>query len=267
MGFHCIACNSDKSISHRTKNAKAGAQAISRHKKIAPFIRENTKLLDTGSGGGEFTYIASRVGTTASGIDPSSGYFKFGKNHHSINVEQKQVSQLEGTQPNQIVIMFHVLEHLLNPLKVIRKVHQILNLRVFFCIEFAKIESKVTSTFNGFFNTHICYFTILSLIGSLKNNFSVEHIDNKDVVSLDCQKSNAKKLKRLSEYNPSAVNIVKSRLKCKNLKGYLSNGGLIKIFKKKPGSIEERYISHGKNSKMILESLFISEDLANDNQI
>ena len=108
MGFHCIACNSDKSISHTMKDAKAGdlitidccqncglvqlkdvpdeldlfefykskyrveyrkqdvpspkhvyragAQAISRLKKIAPFIKENTKLLDIGSGGGDLQH-------------------------------------------------------------------------------------------------------------------------------------------------------------------------------------------------------------------
>ncbi len=104
MGFHCIACNSDRSTSHTMKDAKAGdlisiaccqscglvqlkdvpneralfdfykskdrvehkkqdrpspkhvykagAQAISRLKKITPFITENTKLLDIGSDGG-----------------------------------------------------------------------------------------------------------------------------------------------------------------------------------------------------------------------
>ena len=58
---------------------RAGAQAISRLKKIRPFIRKNTKLLDIGSGGGEFTYLASRMGVKASGIDPSSGYLEFEK--------------------------------------------------------------------------------------------------------------------------------------------------------------------------------------------
>ena len=34
---------------------------ISRLKKIALFIRENIKLLDIGSGRGEFTYLASQI--------------------------------------------------------------------------------------------------------------------------------------------------------------------------------------------------------------
>ena len=246
---------------------RAGAQAISRLKKIAPFIRKNTKLLDIGSGGGEFTYLASRMGADASGIDPSSGYLEFGKNHYSINVEQKQISQLEGTQSYQIVTMFHVLEHLPNPLKVIRKVHQILKVGGLFVIEVPNLESKATSPFNHFFKAHICYFTSLSLIGMLKDNFSVEYIENEDVIFLVCQKSKAKQFKRPSEYNPSAVSLANSRLKYKNLKEYILNGGLFKIFKKIPGTIKERYFSHGKDPKIILDSFLIREDLANDNQI
>ena len=163
--------------------------------------------------------------------------------------------------------MFHVLEHLPNPLKVIRKVYQILKVGGLFVIEVPNLESKATSPFNHFFKAHICYFTSLSLIGLLKDNFSVEYIENKDVIFLVCQKSNAKKFKRPSEYNSSAVSLANSRLKYKNLKEYILNGGLFKIFKKIPGTIKERYYSHGKDPKMILESFLISKDLANDNQI
>ena len=206
------------------------------------------------------------MGADAFGIDPSSGYLEFGKNHYSINVEPKQISQLEGIQAYQIVTMFHVLEHLPNPMKVIRKVHQILKVGGLFVIEVPNLESKATSPFNHFFKAHICYFTSLSLIGLLKDNFSVEYIENEDVIFLVCQKSNAKKFKRPSEYNPSAVSLANSRLKYKNLKEYILNGGLLKIFKKIPGAIKERYFSHGKEPKMILESFLIRENLSNDNQ-
>ncbi len=246
---------------------RAGALAISRLKKIAPFIEKNTKLLDIGSGGGEFTYLASRMGAEASGIDPSSGYLEFGKNHYSINVEQKQISELEDTHSYQIVTMFHVLEHLPNPLKVIKKVHQILKVGGYFVIEVPNLESKATSPFNHFFKAHICYFTSLSLIGLLKDNFSVEYIENEDVIFLVCRKANEKKFERPSDYNSSAVSLANSRLKYKNLKEYVLNGGLLKIFKKIPETIKERYFSHGKEPKMILESFLMRENPAKDKQI
>ena len=244
---------------------RAGELAVSRLKKIVPLIKKNTKLLDIGSGGGEFTYLASRMGAKASGIDPSSGYLEFGKSHYSINVEQKQISELDNAQSYQIVTMFHVLEHLQNPLKVVRKVHQILKVGGYFVIEVPNLESKSTSPFNHFFKAHICYFTSLSLIGLLKDNFSVENIENEDVIFLICRKSNAKKFKRPSDYNYSAVSLANSRLKSKNLKEYVLNGGLLKIFKKIPGKIKERYFSHGKEPKMILESFLVRENLVNDN--
>ena len=246
---------------------RAGALAISRLKKIAPFMKKNIKLLDIGSGGGEFTYLASRMGVDASGIDPSSGYLEFGKNHYSINVEQKQIADLEETSSYQIVTMFHVLEHLPDPLKVICKVHQLLKVGGYFVIEVPNLESKATSPFNHFFKAHICYFTTLSLIGILQDNFSVEYIENEDVIFLICRKSNGKKFERPFEYSSSAVSLANARLKYKNLQEYVLNGGLLKIFKKIPGIIKERKFSQGKEPKIILDSFLISEDLAKDNQL
>ena len=163
--------------------------------------------------------------------------------------------------------MFHVLEHLPNPSKVIRNVHQILKVGGLFVIEVTNLEPKATSAFNHFFKAHICYLKSLSLIGSLKDNFSVEYVENEDVIFLVFQKSNAKKFKRPSEYNPSAVSLANSRLKYKNTKEYILNGGLFKIFKKIPGTIKERYFSHCIDPKITLDSFLIREELANDNQI
>ena len=116
------------------------------------------------------------MGSDASGIDPSSGYLEFGKNHYSINMEQKQISQLEDTQSYQIVTMFYVLKHLPNPWKAIRKVDQLLKVGGLFVKEVPNLEPKATSPFNHFFKAHICYFTSLSFIGFLKDNFSIEYI-------------------------------------------------------------------------------------------
>ena len=132
---------------------------------------------------------------------------------------------------------------------------------------YASIATLYEVAFNHFFKAHICYFTSLSLIGLLKDNFSVEYIENEDVIFLVCQKSNAKKFKRPSEFNPSAVSLANSRFKYKNLKEYILNGGLFKIFKKIPGAIKERYFSRGKEPKMILDSFLIRENLANESQL
>ncbi len=243
---------------------RAGAMAVSRLKKISPFLKKNMKLLDIGSGGGEFTYLASRIGADARGIDPSSGYLEFGKKNYSIDVEQKQISELGGKKSYQMVTMFHVLEHLRDPLGVIRKVHQILEARGYFIIEVPNLESKASSPFNHFFKAHICYFTSLSLIGLLKDNFYVEYLENTDVIFVVCRKSNRKNFKNPSNYNLSAVELADSRLKHKNLIEYLFNGGLLKIFKKVPLTVKERYLSRGKEPKKILD-LFLSREKLSEN--
>ena len=243
---------------------RAGALAISRLKKLLPFLKKNQKLLDIGSGGGEFTYLASCMGVDARGIDPSSGYLEFGKNHYSIDVEQKQISELEDTPSYQVVTMFHVLEHLSNPLRVIRKVHQILKVGGYFIIEVPNLESKASSPFNHFFKAHICYYTSLSLVGLLKDNFTVEYLENKNVIFVVCRKSNRKKFKKPSNNNFLAVKLANSRLKHKNLREYILNGGLLKIFKKIPLALRERYFSQDKEPKKILDLFLTREKIAID---
>lgn len=319
MGFHCIACESNKGKTYLKKDAKAkdlisiaccqecglvqlfdipseqdllefyeskyrfeyrkqdkpsskhvyraGSLAISRLKKISPFLKKNAKLLDIGSGGGEFTYLASRMGADARGIDPSSGYLEFGKDHYSIDVEQKQISELEDKYSYKVVTMFHVLEHLPDPTKVIKKVHQMLDAGGYFIIEVPNLESKASSPFNHFFKAHICYFTSLSLIGLLKDNFSVEYLENADVIFVVCRKSNRKKFKKPSNYNLLAVKLANSRLKHKKLLEYISNGGLLKIFKKFPLTVQERYFSLGKEPKRILDSFLSREKLIEDDHL
>ena len=239
---------------------RAGILAISRLKKIIPFIKKNKRLLDIGSGGEEFTYLASRVGADAYGIDPSSGYLEFGKNHYAINIEQKQISQLEDTHSYHMVTMFHVLEHLPDPLKVIRKVHQLLVVGGYFVIVVPNLESKRTSPFNHFFKAHISYFTSLSLTGLLKDNFSIDYLENDDVIFVICRKSNGKTFKRPYNCDLSAVKLANTRLKHKNLREYVIYGGLWKVFKKIPQAFQERYFLYGKNPKRILDALLMRYD-------
>ena len=243
---------------------RAGALAISRLKKLSPFLKKKAKLLDIGSGGGEFTYLASRMGADARGIDPSSGYLEFGKNHYSIDVEQKQISELGDTQSYQVITMFHVLEHLPDPLRVIRKVHQILKVGGCFIIEVPSLESKASSPFNHFFKAHICYFTSLSLIGLLKDNFTIEYLENKNAIFVVCRKSDGKRFEKPSNQNLLAVKLANSRLKHKNLREYIFNGGLLKVFKKIPLVLHERYFSRGKEPKKILDLFLTREKLAID---
>ena len=153
--------------------------------------------------------------------------------------------------------MFHVLEHLPNPLKVIRKVHQILKVGGLFVIEVPNLESKATSPFNHFFKAHICYFTSLSLIGLLKDNFSIKYIEKNDVIFLVCRKAIGKTFKRPNNRDSKAVRLAESRLKHKNLAEYIMNGGLLKGFKKIPAAFQERYFSYGKQPKRILDLLLM----------
>ena len=122
---------------------------------------------------------------------------------------------------------------------------------------FASGATLYEVAFNHFFKAHICYFTSLSLIGLLKDNFSIEYIENNDVIFLVCRKANGKMFKRPNNRDSKAVRLGESRLKHKNLAEYIMNGGLLKGFKKLPVAFQERYFSYGKQPKKILDLLLM----------
>jgi len=44
-------------------------------------------LLDIGSGGGEFVYLANKLGYNAEGIEPNIGYAEYAKNEYEITIK------------------------------------------------------------------------------------------------------------------------------------------------------------------------------------
>ena len=134
------------------------------------------KLLDVGAGGGEFTYVSSQLGFDSNGIEPNIGYSNYAKDQYQANVKTGQLADVDGKF--DVITMFHVMEHIPDPIKTFKKLYDLLNEDGFLFIEVPNIESFSQSPGNTFFKAHIHYFSAATLIACASQYFVSADLDN-----------------------------------------------------------------------------------------
>ena len=155
---------------------RAGNLALNR----LGFLTKNNvasgKLLDVGAGGGEFTYVSSQLGFDSTGIEPNIGYSNYAKDQYQANVKTGQLADVDGKF--DVITMFHVMEHIPDPIKTFKKLYDLLNEDGFLFIEVPNIESFSQSPGNTFFKAHIHYFSAATLIACASQYFVSVDLDN-----------------------------------------------------------------------------------------
>lgn len=155
---------------------RAGNLALNR----LGFLTKNNvasgKLLDVGAGGGEFTYVSSQLGFDSTGIEPNIGYSNYAKDQYQANVKTGQLANIDGKF--DVITMFHVMEHIPDPIKTFKKLYDLLNEDGFLFIEVPNIESFSQSPGNTFFKAHIHYFSAATLIACASQYFVSADLDN-----------------------------------------------------------------------------------------
>ena len=136
------------------------------------------KLLDVGAGGGEFTYVSSQLGFDSTGIEPNIGYSNYAKDQYQANVKTGQLDDIDGKF--DVITMFHVMEHIPDPIKTFKKLYDLLNEDGLLFIEVPNIESFSQSPGNTFFKAHIHYFSAATLIACASQYFVSVDLDNSD---------------------------------------------------------------------------------------
>jgi SAM-dependent methyltransferase len=102
--------------------ARAGHLAAARLRELSRYIRPPDRVLDIGSGAGEWLYLLKRQGISATGLDPDPGYAAFARRELSVEVVAGLVDEVEfAPQSFQVVTLFHVLEHLRDPVRVLKQ--------------------------------------------------------------------------------------------------------------------------------------------------
>jgi SAM-dependent methyltransferase len=84
-------------------------------------------LLDIGCGTGWTTNIWKRNGFDVTGLEPSEARREIAKNKYEIRVLPHYIEQLDSNHSYNVIILRHVLEHLENPVTMVRKIHTLLH--------------------------------------------------------------------------------------------------------------------------------------------
>lgn len=105
-------------------------------------FKSSGKLLDIGCGTGLFLKTASDNGYNVSGIDVSKKALEFAKYNFGFDVSNKSLNDLINENNKfDIISLWHVTEHFINPVEELNKVHSLLNDDGFCILEVPNLNS------------------------------------------------------------------------------------------------------------------------------
>jgi 2-polyprenyl-3-methyl-5-hydroxy-6-metoxy-1,4-benzoquinol methylase len=187
------------------------------------------RSLDIGSSSGEFVYRLHSLGYQAKGIEPHQGYATYARNMLGIDVNNGTLQQClaeEASNSFDLISMFHVLEHLPEPVAALRSIGEKLKSEGLLYIEVPN-AMRLCSPHYMFFKAHTLYFTGQTLRSLLeKSGFKVvsHNPDESDNLSLLAQYVNSLQTPPLSDGSHPLVSAQKARRWAPYLLQQLKNG-------------------------------------------
>lgn len=84
------------------------------------WLPQPLKILDVGTGGGEFAYLLQSLGHDISGIEPNKGYADYSKQEYGLNIQIGFIQDIQQLDESfDLITIWHVLEHTENPCDVL----------------------------------------------------------------------------------------------------------------------------------------------------
>lgn len=235
---------------------RAGTAALSRlaFLRSADALRPGLRLLDIGAGGGEFVYMAGRSGLAAEGIEPNVGYSEFAQAEYGVRIRTMPIDDLAQASA-ELVTMFHVLEHLADPLAAFERIHAVLEPEGLLFIEVPNLLQADASPHNVWFKAHLYYYSRFTLQAAASRWF--EPLVTQDPGNLRMLlKRRAQPLAAPQLPGPEEVALAWQRLQQKGWLEYLfTGGGLGKPWRRIRRMLGERRVA-GQGPRAVLDDLF-----------
>lgn len=143
---------------------RAGQVAAARLEQIRSLLRPGLRVLDVGSGGGEFAYLLKRVGHAVEGVEPNRGYAGYSVNQYGLDVRIGFIDEVElPAQSYDLITVWHVLEHTENPLVVLQRLRAALRPGGRLVVEVPNLEGPRRSRCSTFHEAHLYNFNEVTL--------------------------------------------------------------------------------------------------------
>ena len=94
---------------------RAGNVALQRFSRLSKLLSHGARCLDAGSSSGEFVYLLRKRGFDAHGVEANLPYAEYSQKELGISVCISPFSEYQTDERFDLITMFHVLEHLENP--------------------------------------------------------------------------------------------------------------------------------------------------------
>lgn len=137
---------------------------------LADKLDPHSRVLEIGSGIGCTVKAFELAGYQSSGIEPGEGFCRYSREQLQAAVQQSSLEQLGPCQPQQLVLLVHVLEHFNDPARSLKTVHQLLDDHGLCYIEVPNFSAPHAAPGKQFHFAHIYNYTSSTLSLLAENN-------------------------------------------------------------------------------------------------
>lgn len=143
---------------------RAGRVALGRRDRILDLLRPGQRVLDVGSGGGEFSYLLTQLGQSVTGVEPNVGYAEYAMREYPLNIVRGFIGEAPLAPASfDLVTIWHVLEHTDDPAAVLRRLREVLVPGGMLVVEVPNIEATCQSPRSTFHDAHLYHFNVATL--------------------------------------------------------------------------------------------------------
>lgn len=155
------AARKDPPRFHQTRSQR---EAEARYQLLAPLLGEKARILDVGSGSGEFLGLTAAAGHRSAGIEPGEAFADFARRTYRarVLVTSWQTARLKASSFD-LICAHHVLEHLREPVMALRQLACWLKDDGILYISVPNALSDRKNPLQQFHFAHVHHFTPLTL--------------------------------------------------------------------------------------------------------
>lgn len=143
---------------------RSGKVAVERYQRLRNVLKTGMRVLDVGAGGGEVVYVLRAMGYDATGFEPNEGYARYAAEVLGLPVRRgfHQDCPVEPASQD-VVTMFHMVEHLESPFDALRNVHGWLRPEGLIVVEVPNAEAVCQQPHTQFHRGHLYHFNLPAL--------------------------------------------------------------------------------------------------------
>jgi 2-polyprenyl-3-methyl-5-hydroxy-6-metoxy-1,4-benzoquinol methylase len=145
---------------------RAGRLALRRIQHVENHVTPGGSILDAGSGGGEFVYMCQQAGYQAVGIEPNRGYATFAASQYGIDIFNGFYQDAKYENAFDCVTLFHVLEHLEEPVSSLSVLAGFLKTGGHFFVEVPNVDFIGTAPHQKWHVGHLYNFNRQTLVAT-----------------------------------------------------------------------------------------------------